>query len=466
MKHKRVEDLACVFDKNKETYLKEFFEFLRFKSISTDKQYAKDLEACHKWVEKWLKDIGFKTELWPCDVYPTVFAQDLTAGAKAPTVLIYGHYDVQPADPEELWESPAFEPCVRDGKVYARGASDNKGNLFATLLALREMQKEKGGYGVNVKLVIEGEEEIGSPGLCRTVFDKQKELKSDYVLVPDMNILGENEPAVTLGLRGIVTAEVTFKETQQDLHSGMYGGLALNSLHALTEVLASMRDFSTGKIRIPHFYDGIQERTKEEIAQLEPADGIVEHLRESGSAANGGEKAYSATERVALRPTLEINGISGGYTGVGFKTVIPSSAIAKISCRTVTGQDPEKVGHALKHFIISHAPEGIEVSVKLGHGANAASSLINSDIVQIVSSAYGEVFGVPCKYVVSGGSVGVTKPLQEASGGQLALMGYAIAEDAIHSPNESFSIARLKKGFMNQIRVLEKIAEHTAGSPM
>jgi len=466
VKHKRVEDLIAVFDKNKETYLKEFFEFLRFKSISTDEQYAKDLEACHNWIEKWLKDLGFKTELWPCDAYPTIFAEDLSAGNKAPTVLIYGHYDVQPADPEELWESPAFEPEVREGKVYARGASDNKGNLFATLLALREMKKEKGGYGINVKLAIEGEEEIGSPGLCRVVLEKKEQLKADYVLVPDMNILSEKQPAVTLGVRGVVTAEVIFKETEQDLHSGMYGGLALNPLHVLTDVLARMRDFSTGKVMIPHFYDGIEARTKEEIAQLEPVDGLVEHLRASGSPASGGEKAYSATERVALRPTLEINGISGGYTGVGFKTVIPSKAIAKISCRTVTGQDPKKVGQALKDFIISHAPKGIRVEVKLGHGANAASSLINSDIVQIVSSAYGEVFGVPCKYVVSGGSVGVTKPLQEATGGQLALMGYAIAEDAIHSPNESFSIERLKKGFINQIRVIEKIAEHKAARPM
>lgn len=453
-----VEDLKKHFQKNQKNFLEELFALLRFKSISTSSEFKKETAACYEWLNDWIKSIGFKTEKWECDAYPTLYAEELSAGPNKPTVLIYGHYDVQPADPEELWKTPAFEPEVRDGYIFARGANDNKGNLFASLLALRYIKETRGSLGVNVKLVIEGEEEIGSPGLCRIVKDKADQLKADYLLIPDMNILGENAPAITLGLRGVVTLEVVFEETSMDLHSGTMGGLALNPIHALVEVLAKMRDFSTGKVRIPHFYDGIKERSKEEIAQLEPANTLVDYLKEAGSLANGGEKAYSALERGALRPTLEINGISGGYAGEGFKTVIPSKAVAKISCRLVEGQNPEKVLQSVRHFILSHTPDGIKAKITLGHGAEAATGFIDSDIVQIVADAYGEVFGAPCKYIVAGGSVGVTKPLQEASGAQLALMGFGIPEDAIHSPNERFSLGRLEKGFATQAKILEKLS--------
>lgn len=451
-----LEDLKAAYAANKEQFQSDFFDYLRFDSISTDGAHTKELADCCAWIEARLDKLGFSCEKWPCDLYPTLFAE-YKADPNAKTILIYGHYDVQPVDPIGEWESEPFEPTVRDGKVYARGASDNKGQLMSTLIALDVLFKN-GPPNVNIKILVEGEEEIGSGGISRVAFDHTEELKADYLLIPDTDILAEDKPSVTLSLRGIVTCELIIREGDSDRHSGMFGGLSLNPIHALVSVLDSMRDMESGSVIIDGFYDEVNEPSVELLARLEPPTGVIQKLEESSGGVFGGEKSRSPIERLALRPTCEINGIIGGYTGDGFKTVIGKEARAKISCRLVDPQTPEHTKKCLEAHIKKHLPQGVDYEIEWGHTALPVSSKHDSEIVEIVSDAYGEVFGVPCKMTMSGGTVGVTKPLQQACGAELVIMGFGTSDDAIHAPNESFGLKRLEKGFLTMARILQRVS--------
>lgn len=450
-----LDKLKAAFVKNKEQFIDDYFDYLRFASISTDGAHKQELKDCCAWIQARLERLGFDCEEWPCDLYPTLFAEYKAPNA-AKTILIYGHYDVQPVDPVDEWKSDPFEPEVRDGRVYCRGACDNKGQFMATLLAL-EVLFAKSVPNVNIKLLIEGEEEIGSTGISRVALERKERLRSDYLLIPDADILGENEPCITLSLRGVVAFDLIVREGDLDRHSGMFGGLSQNPLHVLVDMLAKVRDMESGKIQIEGFYDELRPTDPQLLAKLEQPTGVIRMLEESCGGLFGGEKALTPIERVALRPTFEINGMFGGYTGEGNKTVIPREATAKITCRIVDPQTVEHTKACIESFVEKVTPQGVTSEIIWGHAAPPVASKYDSEIVEIVSDAYGEVFGVPCKLTMSGGTVGITKPLQEAAGADLVIMGFGVSEDAIHAPNESFALSRLEKGYLTIARILQRI---------
>ncbi len=371
-----------------------------------------------------------------------------------PTLLIYHHYDVQPADPLEKWLSPPFEPTLREGQVYARGAQDNKGQCFYVLQALKLLKEQLGSLPLNIKLCIEGEEEIGSVGLSGLLQEKKEALKADYLAVVDLNLPDSQTPSLTLGLRGIVTADVQVRGSAVDLHSGSHGGIVANPIHVLVKLLADLRD-AEGRITIPGFYDHVKEVSPEELADLSLHFDAEEYRQQTGASPVGGEKNYSVLERNWIRPTLEINGIHGGYTGEGFKTVIPAFAQAKISCRLVPDQDPEPIAECLRAYFKQNAPFGVEVSVSThpGHG-KAVRIQPHSHLVQSFAKAFEEVFQKPCQFILSGASIPIVAELKEACGGETVLLGLGLTTDQVHAPNEHFGVDRMKKGIMLMARVI------------
>ncbi len=439
-------EIGKTFQKDKEKAFKEFFEFLSIPSISSEPEYKKEIVKGALWVKNYLDELGFETEFWETSNHPVIFGSWMKAGADQPTLLIYNHYDVQPVDPLELWETPPFEPTVRNGEVYARGAQDNKGQCFYVLQALKTLLKSTGKLPINVKFVIEGEEECGSLGLESILKTKQKELKADYLAIVDLGIPSLSEPTLTLGIRGIVTFDVTATGSNTDLHSGFHGGIAFNPIHALIELLGKLRD-QNGKILIPHYYDDVQELSKEDRNDLALEFDEEKYLTDFGAKANGGERSYSPYERAWIRPTIEINGIWGGYTGQGFKTVIPAKAHAKVSCRLVPDQDPQKVRKMLIDFLKSNAPEGIEIDVMPHQGGGPAVKIKpSSKLVQAFAKAYSDVFGKPCKFIYGGGSIPIVEELSKSSGAEVVMLGLGLASDKIHAPNEHFGLKRIEMG--------------------
>lgn len=453
-----LDELKLLYAKNQTKALEEFFTFLRFPSISTDPAYKPQIEACVEWLSAYLKNIGFSTELWQTSGHPTLFASNLEAGPSKPTLLIYNHYDVQPVDPLELWVSPPFEPTIRDGQVYARGAQDNKGQCFYVLQALRLLQEKNGNFPLNIKLCIEGEEECGSAGLSGILEEKKDRLKADYLAIVDLGIPSLDSPAVTLGIRGILTLDVEATGSTTDLHSGCHGGLAYNPIRALTEVLAKLYS-PFGHVNVPGFYDGIEPMSEEDKSELSLVFDREKYELMFGAQPVGGECDLAPLERNWLRPTLEINGITGGYTGIGFKTVIPAKASAKISCRLVPGQDPAKVSDSVIKFIEASAPLGVKISAKTHHGWGAAvRSRIQAVPVKAFAQAFSDVFQIPCKYVLEGASIPVVTDLARACGGEVVLLGLGLPDDLIHAPNEHFGVDRLEKGCLIMARGIELLA--------
>ncbi len=455
-----VTELSHWYEQNKQSILDDFFTFLRFKSISADPSCKEECLRAANWLCGYLKKIGLQSELWPSTGNPVVFASDLSAGEDRPTLLIYHHYDVQPVDPLELWHSPPFEPTIRQGKVFARGASDNKGQCFATLTALRWLYSFAKKQRVNIKVFIEGEEEIGGPGTEKVVREKQRELQADHLLVVDFGLPRENEPGVTLGMRGIVTFDIECKNSSQDLHSGEHGGVALNPNRALVQLLAKVWD-EQGRVTIAHFYDDIKGLTAEEKKRVNLDFDVQAYEKAFGVKAYAAEKGCSLKEANWLRPTFEINGIGGGYTGVGFKTVIPSKAIAKVSCRLVPEQDPSVIEKNVREFLQKNCPSGMELYIAMHHGAGAFKTASDAKITQVVATSFEEVFGRPCEYMFCGGSVPIVVELSKACGADVALMGVALSSDDIHAPNEHFGLDNIKQGFMTMARVLVHLSEES-----
>lgn len=441
---------------NQTTMMEEFFTFLRYPSVSADPQFNTSLNNCAKWLAEGLKKLSFEVQIWPTSgCRPVVFASNLNAGPDKPTLLIYNHYDVQPAENGKQWNSPPFEPQIRQGSVYARGAQDNKGQCFYVLQALQFLQERDGKLPVNIKLCIDGEEEIGSPGLSALLTEKQQDLQADYLAVVDLGIQGPDQPAITLGIRGIVTMDVEVTGSLGDLHSGSQGGIVYNPIHALVELLAGLRD-NSGKIAIQGFYDDVVELTPEERSMLSFNFDTESYQNTIGAPPAGGEKHFSPLERAWLRPTLEINGITGGYAGPGFKTVIPAKASAKISCRTVAYQDPEKIGKLIENYLHTHIHPSMQLTVHVHSGkGKAARATPSSRIVQACAKAYSEVYHCPCEYIFEGASIPIVTELAEASGGEIVLLGLGLPTDQIHAPNEHFSVDRLHKGIMIIARMLE-----------
>lgn len=451
--------LQQYFKESQEEILNKFYTFLKFQSVSSEPQYKKQLLACVDWLQGYLKKMGFHVEIWPTKGHPTIFASYDKAGPSQPTLLIYNHYDVQPVDPLDLWTSPPFEPTIHDGEIYARGAQDNKGQCFYVLLALEKLLERDGTLPINVKLCIEGEEECGSAGLSDILKDKKKQLKADYLAIVDLGMSAPDKPAINLGTRGVVTMDVEVTGTHTDLHSGFHGGIAFNPIHALIKVLSEARN-ELGEITIPHFYDDVVALSDKEKALLSSAFDSDKYREEVGAAPTGGEHKYPPLERGRTRPTFEVNGISGGYSGDGFKTVIPAKARAKVSCRLVPNQDPEKIGRLVANFLESRAPEGTTIRVEIheGHG-KAVRANINSKVVAAFAKAYEEVFNTPCEYIYAGGSIPIVPMLKEACGGEVVLLGLGLSGDCIHAPNEHFGLRRIEQGFLSTVRALENLRD-------
>lgn len=453
--HTELSILKDRFAKNKAQALNDYYTFLKFQSISSEPAFREQTLACAKWVSAYLEQIGFHVELWPTSGHPTVFAKYDKAGPSQPTLLIYNHYDVQPVDPIAKWESPPFEPTERKGEIFARGAQDNKGQCFYVLLALKTLIEQNGTLPINIKLCIEGEEECGSAGLSGILERKKKELQADYLAIVDLGFRAANTPALTLGVRGLVTMDVEITGSHTDLHSGSHGGLAYNPIHALVKLLDSVRD-ETGKITIPGFYDDVAPLPSEDKANIFFGFDPQDYEKTFGALPMGGEVAYPPLERNWTRPTFEVNGINGGYTGTGFKTVIPAKAYAKVSCRLVPKQDPQKMAELVAAYLEANAPAGTQVSVHIHPGGgNAVRANINSAAVKAFAKAYEEIFKANCEYIFSGASIPIVTELAAACGGEVVLVGLGLPDDCIHAPNEHFGLDRIQNGYLSIARVIQ-----------
>lgn len=444
------------FPKQHVQMLKDYFSLLRFPSIATDPFHASDVRACADWLVAWMKQRGLAVELWESAGAPTLFATHLKAGPSCDTVLFYAHYDVQPVDPLELWTTPPFEPTLREGSIYARGASDDKGQCFYMLCAITDFLRIHGHFPVNIKILIEGEEESGSRSLTSLLPSKTKELEADHLLIVDSSLEAIHLPSITLGARGIVTMTVTLQEGQRDLHSGLCGGLAANPNRALVALLAKCYD-DQGGVAIPGFYDAIVPPTTEERSTLSNTFDVEEFKKNFGFAPQGMEQGVDPLTANWFRPTLEINGMHGGYSGPGFKTVIPAQASAKLSCRLVPQQQPEHVLHCVIQFLRTHTPLHMRLTVDVhpGHAPGFRCSP-QSKIATLASQSYTDVFGAPCKHILTGGSIPIVPQLMKAAGAETVLIGTALPTNCIHAPNEHFSLTSFIKGYEVISRILER----------
>ncbi len=430
---------------NKDRFLQELFGLIRIPSISSDSDKKEDMmKAAEYWKNK-LREAG-ATHSEVIDSYgnPIVYAEKIIDSA-LPTILVYGHYDVMPVDPIELWESDPFKPEVRDGKIFARGADDDKGQSYMHAKAFELMVKTN-TLPCNVKFMIEGEEEIGSPGLPAFCKDHKEKLKSDVILVSDTGMISMDCPSITVGLRGLSFMEVEVTGPDKDLHSGIFGGAVANPANALAKMIASMTD-EHGTITIPGFYDdvitiGIEER--EEMGKA-PFDE-EEYKKAIDVAALYGEKGYSTKERTGIRPSLDVNGIWSGYTGEGTKTVLPSKAFAKISMRLVPNQDYQKISQLFEKHFLSIAPCYVKVKVSALHGGQAYVSPIDTIAYKAASKAIQDTFGKKPVPVRSGGSIPIIAQFEEILGVKSILIGFGLESDAVHSPNESYPLANFFRG--------------------
>ncbi|MEY2651546.1 MAG: hypothetical protein RLZZ321_638 [Bacteroidota bacterium] len=436
---------------NKEKFVAELFDLLRIPSVSADPAFQQNVTACAEFLATHFKQIGLdEVCIYPTAGHPIVYAEKII-DPTLPTVLVYGHYDVQPADPLELWHSPAFEPVIKtteihpEGAIFARGACDDKGQFFMHVKALEAMLKSQ-ELPCNVKLMIEGEEEIGSPNLAIFVKENKAKLKADIILVSDTGMLANDVPSITTGLRGLSYVEVEVTGPNRDLHSGLYGGCVANPINILTQMIASLHD-ENNHITIPGFYDKVQELSPEDRAEMAKAPYSEEaYCKALDLKATHGETGYSTMERGSIRPTLDVNGIWGGYTGEGAKTVIASKAFAKISMRLVPDQDPEEITKLFQDHFEKIAPNSVRVKVLPHHGGEPVVTPTDSFAYDAAARAYEKTFGKRPIPVRSGGSIPIIAMFEKELGLKTILMGFGLDSDAIHSPNEHYGLFNFYKG--------------------
>ena len=433
-------------------HLEEFYAFLRFASISTDEQYRDELVRCAEWLTEKLRSIGLTTELVQTEKHPIVWSRN-QHDPKKRTVLIYGHYDVQPPDPLELWDSPPFEPVLKNGYVFARGATDNKGQVLAHILGVEGLLKESGELPVNLHFVVEGEEEVGSVSLEKFLKQNRDALRSDVAIVSDSEMLAKGLPTLAYGLRGLAALEVKIVGPRIDLHSGLFGGAVANPITALAQLLATLHD-RDGRVAVRGFYDKVAplEDWEREAWRKLPIQADKETLHESGSPALFGEKGFSTLERLWARPTVELNGISGGYEGVGSKTVIASSALAKITCRLVPQQDPAEILRLVEQHLSANVPAGVELQVTPGHTGPWYLTDPHSPSGEAAQQALRAAFGGEVALVRVGGSIPIVSSFREMLEAETLLLGLGLPDCRMHSPNENFPIENLEAGIrLNQI---------------
>lgn len=432
-------------ESNKDRFLNELFDLLRIPSVSADSKFKEDVLKTAEFVRNKLVEAGAdEVEICPTAGYPIVYGQKII-DPSLPTVLVYGHYDVQPATPYELWDTPPFEPTLRDGKIYARGAADDKGQFYMHLKAFEVMMKTN-TLACNVKFMIEGEEEVGSSNLGPFCISNKEKLKADVVLISDTSMIANDCPSIDVGLRGLSYVEVEVTGPNRDLHSGVYGGAVANPINILAQMIAKMHD-DNNHITIPGFYDDVitvSDQDRNELAKI-PFD-LEEYKKDLGIQDVWGEKAYSTIERTGIRPTLDVNGIWGGYTGEGSKTVLPSKAFAKISMRLVPNQSSHKVTELFSNYFKSLAPKGVEVIVKPHHGGEPVLTPTDSIPFKAAAKAMEETFGKKPIPTRGGGSIPIVALFEKELGLKSVLMGFGLDSDALHSPNEHYGVFNYYKG--------------------
>ena len=446
-----MENIKSYIQENKERFINELIELLKIPSVSADSAYSQDVMDTSEAVKLSLEKAGCdKVEICETDGYPIVYGEKII-DPNLPTVLIYGHYDVQPPDPVELWTSPPFEPVIKktelhpEGAIFARGACDDKGQMYMHVKALEYMVTNN-CLPCNVKFMIEGEEEVGSVNLKSFVENNREKLKNDVILISDTGMISNQQPSITTGLRGLSYVEVEVTGPNRDLHSGLYGGAVANPINILSKMIASLHD-ENNHITIPGFYDNVEELSLEERAEMAKAPFDIEEYKKALDLNDVyGETGYVTNERNAIRPTLDVNGIWGGYTGEGAKTVIPSKAYAKISMRLVPNQDWEEITELFTKHFTAIAPKAVTVKVTPHHGGQGYVTPIDSIGYKAANMAYTETFGVPAIPVRGGGSIPIVALFEKELESKIILMGFGLDSDAIHSPNEHFGIFNYLKG--------------------
>ncbi|MFQ5690183.1 MAG: dipeptidase [Gemmatimonadota bacterium] len=440
-------EIATYLEQNGARFEEELEEFLRIPSVSTESRYAADVRRCAEWLRDHLEAAGVEqVEIVPTSEGHPIVLGEHRAGPDAPTVLLYGHYDVQPTDPEDLWTSPPFEPDVRDGRLYARGAVDDKGQVHMHIKALETLSRAGGGIPVNVKLVIEGEEEVGSTNLGSFLREHRERLACDVVVISDTGMFAADVPCITMGLRGIVYEQVTVRGPNRDLHSGTYGGAVVNPANALASLIAGLKD-ENERVTVPGFYDRVRpmkEAEREEVASLPFRE---EELRaDVGAPELRGETGYSALERVWFRPTLDVNGLLSGFTGEGAKTVLPATAMAKISMRLVPDQDPEEIAAAFEAHVARLAPPGVAVSVERFHGGQPWAAEASHPVFEAAAAALEKGFGRRPIFIREGGSIPIVPMFEDTFGAPSLLIGFGLPGSNPHSPNEWLDLGVYHRG--------------------
>jgi acetylornithine deacetylase/succinyl-diaminopimelate desuccinylase-like protein len=446
-------------DSNIETFREQLFDLLRIPSVSTDSVHKPDVKKAGEYLKQQLSSIGLdKVTLHETPGHPIVTAEKCPHDDQ-PTVLIYGHYDVQPPDPEELWDTPPFEPTIKDNRVYARGSSDDKGQSFTHVKAIEAYMKTNTELPVNVKFILEGEEEIGSPNLIPFINENRDLLSCDMVLISDTAMFGKNQPSITYGLRGLAYMEIHVTGPNRDLHSGVFGGAVENPANVLAEIIAKLKD-EDGVIQIKGFYDDVKPLTEEmrETYKLLPHDD-EEFKNDLGLKALHGEKGYSTLERASARPTLDVNGLWSGYQGEGAKTVLPSKAGAKVSMRLVPDQHPDKIAKLFAEHVKSLAPDTVDVEVKAHHGGHPVVIDLDFYGLKAAAKAFGDIYEKEVLFSREGGSIPIVSDFKKVLGVNSILMGFGLTRDALHSPNESFSLEDFHRGIKTSARFFEVLPD-------
>ena len=454
-----LQQLDAYFAEHREAHLEELKEFLRIPSISSLSEHKEDIQHAAKWLAGTFEKLNLENiSIMETEGHPVVYADWLHAEGK-PTILFYGHYDVQPVDPLHLWESEPFNPSIRDNKLFARGASDDKGQVFMHLKMIEALFATTGTLPVNVKFIYEGEEEIGSPHLPAFVEQHKEKLAADLILISDTGLYGPGKPAVCYGLRGLTGIQIDIRGAKGDLHSGLYGGGVQNAIHALAEILASFRD-EHGTIQVEGFYDNVLPLSGEE-REAYRALGFDEEAvkQEVGAQELVGEPGFSYLERTWARPTLEVNGVFGGFSGEGIKTVLPAEAGAKITCRLVPNQEPDEIVALLKAHVEKHKPAGVEIKISEFDKGRPFLTPFDHPFIQAAGRSYENVYNVPTAYTRGGGSIPIVAAFDEILELPVVLMGFGLSSENFHAPNEHFHLENFDKGLRVLSDYLYEVAE-------